>query len=121
MKGAKEYAELFGKSVVWGKLFLRVGGNVTKGKTFRIYVLCGDATVWADEEAIEVYGNITAGKPTLVVEFGWLRQGKWVKDFEEIVAKQRKKLADEKHNLKIAKEIQAKKEEDRINKLLSDY
>jgi len=94
MEGAREYAGLF-KTGQYGKLYI-VSGSHARGVTFRIQILPegetaepnGEGNSCLNDNAIEVYG-VVAGHRGWTERYGWLEKGKWVHDFEDLVANKR--------------------------------
>ena len=104
MKGAREYSGL-GISGVHGRLYI-VQGEHARGKTMMIYVLPSDFKVRDDsgkpslESAVVVY-DMVSGQRGWTEQYGWVREGKWVDDFNSIVtlAKERKAKLHEENEL----------------------
>lgn len=87
MKGAKRYAELFGKNQQLGKLYAQVGSHA-RGRTFKLWVLPNeeliDKSIHIVKDAIEVYG-VVSGQPGWTESYGWVHKGPWEKDFKNWV------------------------------------
>jgi len=124
MKGANEYARLFGRER-HGRLMLWPGHHA-RGKTFEIWILnknnLSNVISYPSESNgdIKVYGAIR-GQVGWTEEYGWIHVGKWCDDFNDIVA-ERRKIAN--FNAKAAEEAHKKSELDRnkrIEELLSEY
>ncbi len=90
MRGAREYARLFNSGQI-GRLFI-LSESHARGSTFHLYVLPDDKPVTSPRDGVEVYG-IVSGNPGWTESYGWLHDGPWVKDFEELVIAKRKELA----------------------------
>jgi hypothetical protein len=112
MRGAREYYSLFKNGETIGKLRIRCGSHA-RGAYFHVYVVDGN-------ESVEVYG-ILGGQPGWTEYYGWLKEGKWVDDFNALVSN-RKAIKEmqgknDKKEAKRAKEKQEKKE----NEILESY
>jgi uncharacterized protein CbrC (UPF0167 family) len=73
-----------------------------------------------NKNAVEVYG-VTSGNPGWTETYGWLHTGKWVEDFERLVAERESALREEEtENLsqQIASETEAAI---RVKQLLEAY
>ena len=126
MQGAREYASLFTTSQ-YGKLYI-VSGKHARGLTFRIQVLPegeiakgnGSGNLCTNKNAVEVYGVIS-GNPGWTESYGWLHRGKWVEDFQLLLANRKKEIkANEEKNHEL-REAAASKESRRIANLLLNY
>lgn len=122
MRGAREYAELFGAEQ-HGKLYLLPGSHA-RGRTFHIYVLPSADPItgppYGVKDAVVVYG-IVSGQPGWTESYGWLHRGQWERDFAELVdaTLERKKLAAiERLNKEVAAASAAR---DRTKALLAAY
>lgn len=126
MNGAREYAELFATGQ-YGKLYL-TSGHHARGKTFRIQVLPddekavgnGENNQCLNEDAVEVYG-ITGGNPGWTETYGWLRTGKWVDDFNKMVAAQKEAMASIRLKETTKRAVRESNEEAHIQTLLAQY
>lgn len=123
MKGANEYAEIFGREQ-HGRLFLYSHSHA-RGYTFQIWVLPEGITVsndapWTCKDAVEVYGVI-GGNPGWSEEYGWLHKGKWQNDFQSIVARRKKEIAIEQEQSQQLKKENEQEEKNRIVELLESY
>jgi len=92
MQGAREYANLFGDQEQHGRLCI-CSGSHARGRTLHIWVLPPSDLLerlspWAIPGAVEVYG-VVSGQPGWTETYGWLHRGKWVQDFEALVAQRR--------------------------------
>lgn len=94
MKGAKEFADIFGTGQ-HGRLFL-VSGSHARGRTFHIYVLPTEEKItcmpWCHKDAVEVYG-ITGGQPGWTETYGWLHNGAWQADFAMLADRRKSEIA----------------------------
>jgi hypothetical protein len=127
MKGADEYFDLFRAAEQHGRLYL-CPGHHARGKTFRIFVLPagekakenGPGNPPLNMDAVEVYG-VVGGNPGWTESYGWLHQGKWVQDFQDLVkVRQEEERREQEQHLAREKERLAEKEQ-RIKNLLSTY
>jgi len=119
MRGAREYAELFGESKQYGKLYLKVGYHA-RGKTFQIYVTPTDATVCIGSDMVEVYG-ITDGQPGWTETYGWLHKGPWENDFIKLVETTKSVRDATAKADKVKRDALIEEREARTKKLLSAY
>lgn len=122
MRGAREYAELFGREQ-HGKLYL-VPGSHARGRTFHIYILPSaeplDGSVYSCKDAIEVYG-IVSGQPGWTESYDWLHRGRWEEDFAKVVSARREELAA-RENAAHERNVAAQRERElRTQKLLDSY
>jgi uncharacterized protein CbrC (UPF0167 family) len=126
MQGANKYAKLF-TTGQYGKLYITSGSHA-RGYTFRIQILPegeeaipnGSQNMCLNKNAVEVYG-VTSGNPGWTETYGWLHTGKWVEDFERLVAERESALREEEtENLsqQIASETEAAI---RVKQLLEAY
>ena len=98
MNSTYEYCQVFKKAEQIGRLYVLPSGHA-RGSTFRIYVLPEGRKVTdgnffkmnLDNDIVEVYG-IISGQPGWHENYGWLHEGKWQTDFEEIYQKRLKEL-----------------------------
>lgn len=118
MKGAREYAELFGLSGQYGRLYIQVGEHV-RGKTFNVWVLPKRMT-YLQKDAVMVYGAV-AGNPGWDEEYGWLYEGKWQDDFYQFVEVKKSELSEKIAEQEEARRKKEEEEKNRIFNLLSDY
>lgn len=126
MRGAREYADLFGTSQ-HGRLYI-VSGYHARGKTFRIFVLPegekaipnGPHNAPLNKDAVEVYG-IIGGHPGWTESYGWLHKGKWQQDFEAMVAARKAEIADQKSKFEAEIQQDEQKEKERVQSLLAAY
>lgn len=126
MKGAREYAKLF-KTGQYGKLYITVGRHA-RGHFFHIQILPegedaipnGESNPCINDNAVEVYG-IIGGQPGWIEQYGWLHEGKWQQNFNELVEKRKIEIAakNKAWSEEIAKQQFANK--NKINKLLNNY
>lgn len=123
MKGAAEYAALFGAGQhQYGKIVIFIGQHA-RGYTCNVFVLKDDMkidNIFAHSEKVEVYG-ITGGHSGWTETYGWLHCGPWQQDFADIVDKLRRKRADEKQQIEQNKSIRDNTEATRIQSILSLY
>lgn len=126
MKGAREYADLF-ETGQYGRLYI-VSASHARGKTFRIQILPknekaisnGPINLCLNPDAVEVYG-VVDGQPGWTESYGWLHQGKWIEDFNNMV-EQRKEEIRKKENAWRQQQLKDEHEETaRVNKLLAEY
>ncbi len=126
MRGAREYAKLF-TTGQYGKLYITVGSHA-RGDTFHIQVLPegeearphGVNNLCTNKNAVEVYG-IEGGNPGWTESYGWLHTGKWIQDFEELVAQKKAELQDKEIDSAKTTKTKKEKEADRIAALLAKY
>ena len=126
MKGAREYADLF-ETGQYGKLYITSGYHA-RGKTFHIQILPEGEKAKSNcshnpclnKDAVEVYG-ILGGHPGWTEYYGWIHQGPWVKDFEDLVAQKKKEISAKHSSDKIAIEKRKTEEENRKQQLLAAY
>ena len=124
MNGADKFYNLFPRPQQHGKLYLYPDKHA-RGKTFSIYVMPSSDVIskpypWLVEGAIEVYGVI-GGHRGWTEYYGWLHEGKWQDDFEELVKARELEVekAKETKEQKLIAEENKKKE--RVKSLLSQY
>ncbi len=118
MTGAREYAELFKETGLYGKLYCVVGSHA-RGKTFNVHVLPEGKTN-LNRDAVEVYG-IKSGDPGWTEIYGWLHKGPWVADFEAIVQEKREEKDQEHRNATKIHVQRVEDEEKRKLALLANY
>ena len=99
----------------YGDLYVQIDRHA-RGKTLHVFVLSEHFNESADapqfsQDAVEVYG-IICGQPGWTEQYGWIRKGPWVEDFEALVAdaKEAIRIKDEKEKA-IRQEIAMKKEQ----------
>ena len=127
MNSAYEYCEVFKKAEQIGRLYVLPSGHA-RGSTFHIYVLPEGLKLTddnffkmnLDNDIVEVYG-IISGEPGWTETYGWIHEGKWQTDFEEIYQKRLKELEEEKAKLKALKKSKEAENEKRIKSLLDTY
>ncbi len=124
MKGADEYYDLFsGKSQQIGRLFLQFHTHA-RGKCFEMYLLPEGVEIKGDRisgrDNVEVYGE-TGGHRGWTETYGWLHTGKWQADFKAIVEKKKVELEKSNAAIKERRSAEAKKEQLRVQDLLSAY
>ncbi len=126
MRGASRYSQLF-ETGQYGRFYC-VSGKHARGRTFQIFILpIGEEGIWngrnnvpLNGNAVEVYGVI-GGNPGWNESYGWLREGAWCVDFENLAVereceKERDRILKKEENER--KQIEIKLREDR---LLGDY
>lgn len=126
MIGADRYAKLF-ETGQYGKFYF-VSYRHARGDTFKIFILPegeeaignGKSNAPLNENAVEVYGVIS-GNPGWTECYGWLYNGKWVKDFNELVKNREAELAEINHKNNTTKIDCIQQEELRVKKLLEAY
>lgn len=126
MKGADEYAKYI-DSGQYGKLFI-VSGSHARGRTFRIWILPkgekaeinGSNNPPLNRDKIEVFG-IISGNPGWTEEYGWLHKGKWVEDFNSLLADKKKEIILQQKNNETKKATLELNEKNKIELLLSNY
>lgn len=126
MKGATEYARFFGTGQ-YGRLYI-VSGYHARGKTFHIFILPenenalpnGPNNPPLNTDAVEVYG-VLGGYCGWTEYYGWLRKGKWVDDFEQMVVQRKKEIKAEMSANNAANMEKVAKEDKRVAKLLAKY
>lgn len=125
MMGADDYCAVFRETEQFGKILL-VPSSHARGATFNIYILADGIeynrktceSPQYRKDSVEVYG-ILGGEPGWTEYYGWLHQGKWVKDFRDIYIKRKCKIEQDNINRsKKAKEREEKEKE--IKKYLLD-
>jgi len=126
MKGAREYAGMFNTGQ-YGKLYLTRGKHA-RGRTFHIQVLPegekaitnGSMNMCTNENAVEVFGVI-CGNPGWSEVYGWLHEGKWQKDFCQLVKNRKEEIAAENQTQAEQKTAVEVAERNRKSKILADY
>jgi len=126
MQGASEYASLF-QTGQYGRLYL-VSGEHARGKTFRIFVLPegeravqnGQHNPLLNRDAVEVYG-ILGGQPGWTEYYGWIRSGRWQRDFEKLVDDRKTEIVRNAEQFHAAEEARRLANESREAELLSSY
>ena len=122
MNGAREYAGIF-QTGQYGKLYL-VCGNHARGRTFHIYVMPSETKhigmPCTCKEAVEVYG-IVSGQPGWTETYGWLHRGKWINDFDRLVADRLASIAEHRRRQQENKKEEALTEKEQTLQLLSNY
>lgn len=126
MRGAREYTQLF-PTGQYGRFYLTSGSHA-RGSTFHIQILPegetaipnGPNNLCLNKEAVEVYG-ITGGQPGWTETYGWLHNGKWVEDFEQLVQQRKTQIEDQwlKHLASAMAKEEAEKQ--RVKVLLDSY
>lgn len=118
MTGAREYAPLFPEGK-YGRLYIDSGRHA-RGYYFHIWVMPEGLNNFERGKCVEVYG-IRGGHPGWTEWYGWLHQGKWVQDFEEMVVKRVDEIQEAK---KIAEKRIAERafeENARVKNILDTY
>lgn len=126
MNGAREYAGLF-RTGQYGRLFI-VSGSHARGSTFHIFVLPdgekaitnGPSNGPLNKDAVEVYG-VVGGNRGWTEWYGWLHQGKWQEDFNELVERRKKEIAALKEDELRAQNEKALSEQKKVSSLLATY
>ena len=127
MRGAREYAELF-QTGKYGKLYL-ISGSHARGKTFNIFVLPKmtkeepfpkGVSIYQYPDKVEVYG-IISGEPGWTEEYGWLKEGPWCDDFQELVKRKQEELLNEKREQRFREEKIARQRKERLEHLIGLY
>lgn len=124
MKGAREYANLFGREQ-HGKLLL-LSGSHARGSTFRIYVLPSEdvlPNLWQvtlPEESVEVYG-VVGGQCGWTETYGWLHSGKWQEDFESLVKQRKLEVAKRQEVIEEQKRLAEIERKSKVVNTLADY
>lgn len=127
MKGARKYCELFKKAEQIGRLYILPHFHA-RGKTFSIFVLRKNESVIENHGinpplnngAVEVYG-VVSGNLGWTESYGWIHHGKWVSDFEKIVAERQVELDFQKDKNKVETEKRRNNENEKIEKNLRSY
>jgi len=125
MTGAREFAGLF-KTGQYGQLYI-TSGDHARGKTFHIQVLPKNedakenyGNMCTNDNAVEVYGVIS-GNPGWTETYGWLHKGKWIDDFNSLVAKREKEEMNEQQKNDLAKQKRELIKKEREKGLLNNY
>ena len=126
MKGARKFAKLFDTDQ-YGKLYI-VSGDHARGRTFRIQVLPkgviakknGAGNLCLNTDAVEVYG-VVSGNPGWTEEYGWLHEGKWQDDFQQLVEEKEHEVGLKEAKNNASKEERRLYEGRRKRELLSNY
>lgn len=125
MQGAREYARMF-KTGQYGRLYITSGSHA-RGYTFRIQILPEGITAIGNgpnqcinKEAVEVYG-IRGGQPGWTEYYGWLHEGKWQQDFENLVAAKKAELEEAEKEAERRQVLLKEEERSRQQRLLDSY
>ena len=126
MKGAREYADMF-KTGQYGRLYI-VSGSHARGKTFHIFVLPKDEAGISNgtnnpplnKDAVEVYGIIN-GQPGWTESYGWLYEGRWINDFNDLYTVRKRELENTEAGIQQCLSEQAKLATFRKLELLEAY
>lgn len=126
MKGARTYASLF-ETGQYGRLYI-VSSSHARGDTFRIFVLPegekaisnGKGNPCLNKDAVCVFGVIS-GQPGWTEQYGWLHEGKWIKDFKVLAMQKAKERADRGETQSIAEDLKKQMNIEREVALLSNY
>lgn len=123
MNGARGIAELFSSCEQVGRLLI-MSGSHARGRTLHVYVLpegfAQPQGVFPGSNAVEVYG-ITGGQPGWTETYGWLMDGPWRTDFEQLVAERRDAAAKRRNAEAAAKADAAIAERERVKALLATH
>lgn len=124
MQGANEYARII-PTGQYGRLWCHAGSHA-RGRTFHIYLLPAGVELsagqmgWTVEDSVEVYG-IRGGNPGWTEWYGWIHEGPWVKDFEDLVMRRRQQIADARLERERKEADEKTAESARIKSLLANY
>jgi hypothetical protein len=122
MKGANEYSQLF-KTGQYGRLYIESSTHA-RGRTFKIKILPKGEAMFINGKrnpnAVEVYG-VVAGTPGWTEEYGWLHNGKWQDDFNDLVNQRRMEIEQLRKESEKTKEQKAIEAHDKKMALLRAY
>jgi len=122
MEGAGKYAKLF-KTGQYGRFFISSDYHA-RGRTFSIWVLPKGEIVlpgkFPSAKAVKVYG-VTGGFCGWTETYGWLHEGKWVEDFQKMVAKRAKEVKAEKTEFIKNQEIMELERNKQTEEVLKHY
>ena len=123
MEGLHDYCKLFTRPYQFGRLYILPGSHA-RGQTLHIFVIKKSHIVtddlWSKGVSVEVFG-VVSGQPGRTEKYGWLKQGPWVRDFEDICVERRRILKEKSIASKNRILFTKAKEARRIADFLRDY
>ncbi|MBP9793316.1 MAG: hypothetical protein KBC56_04890 [Flavobacterium sp.] len=125
MKGA-ELAPLF-KTGQYGRLYITSGSHA-RGRTLRIQVLPqgeeaipnGENNQCLNKDAVSVY-DVVGGNRGWTESYGWIHEGKWQEDFNNLVKEKQKEIEYENNERQKRISAEDKNQSDAVSKLLANY